>query len=539
MKKLSIMLVFCCLIWAVTVPANLDRAKMDDGTGSCDKFVPVTTTRDIIPADSSANEYSMWTQMQECLAYNPDLGYLQFICRNFTVSGNLDAWQNDNTFSGALTDVAAYASDLGAARYPNSVASDDGSGNGPHMSFPFLIDGAWGGMGGVYESGGWFGSFWDPAVDVGTGDLGTHKNVGKQLPDGNILFVAVTETNELLWSTYSPDLATTIASGTIAPATAYYFGFDINGGTAYVFYYDDNLNVYYKTTTDGITWSAEQSYNLVWPNPFPSNISGWLQVAVTDAGNPILIFDNWHGDDYNGGIYPYRGKIYVSTASGANCIEVGNTTTDARNFYATVAAGGNYVVALFGQPRSGTGQYTFWDVYYNYSSDNGATWSTPRNLTSATTDHNNCLWQIAKRLDPAGDGQFFFVFGCAISDPLLDLYWNINNGNPIASRWYAGRNSIVGIAENKTETPKKLTLNITPNPVRNQTGIAYALPKSGNVSMSLYGTDGRLIQTIDQGYKNAGFYTTTLDARELANGAYIVVLKVDNKMVSGKLVVTH
>ena len=540
MKKLSIILIFTSIIWAVTVPANIDRAKMDDGTGSCDKFVPVMTTRDIVVADSSANEYTMWTQMQECLAYNPGLEYLEFVCRNSVVSGNLDVYQNDNLFSSALVDVDVYTQQLGPARYPTSVASDDGSGNGPHISFPYLISGAWGGMGGQYESGGWFSSFWDDPVDVGTGNLGTHKNIGKQLSNGNILFIGVEQNGNILFSTYTPDLSTRIAGGTVAPAIAYYWGFDINGGTAYVFYYDDGLNVYYKTTTNGVNWSDAQSWNLVWPNPYPSNIIGWTQAVVTDAGNPILIFDNWNGDDYNAGNYPFRSKVYVSIASGQACIEVGNTAADAKSFYPTIAAGGNYVVALFGQPRSGTGQYTFWDVYYNYSANNGATWSTPRNLTSGITDHNNCLWQIAKRIDATGNGQFFFVFGCAISDPLLDLYWNINNsGAPIASRWYVGRNPVVGIAENKTETPKKLALNIAPNPVRENTGISYTIPKASNVSVQLYGADGRLVKAIDQGYRNPGIYTTTLDARELTNGTYFVVVKTDNRNITGKLVITH
>ncbi len=538
MKKLSILLVFASVIWAITVPANIDRVKMDDGTGYYDKSVPVSNTRDIIPADSSANEYCMWTQMQECLAYEPQDGYLQFVCRNFVVGNNLDVWQTDNTFSFTLTDENVYSQQLGGgARYPNSVASLDGE--GPHISFPVLVSGAWGLMAGQYESGGWFSSFWDDPVDVGGGDINTHKCVGKQLPNGNILFIGITDTYDILFRTYTSDLSTQVAAGVVSPATSYYFGYDINGGTAYVFYYDDALNVYYKTSTDGVNWSAQQTYNLVWPNPFPSNVIGWMQVAVTDAGNPILVFDNWHGDDYNGGIYPYRGKVYVSTGSGANCIEVGNTATDAKNFYPTIATGGNYVVVLFGQPRSGTDSLTFWDVYYNYSANNGTSWSTPRNLTGSITDHNNCLWQIAKKVDSSGNGQLFFAFGCAISDPMRDLYWNINNGSPIASRWYVGRNPIVGITENKTEIPKKLALNIAPNPVRNYAGIAYTLPKSGSVSINLYSADGRLVQTIDQGHKNAGFYTNTLDTRELANGAYVIVLKTDNQIVSGKLVVTR
>ena len=527
---------FACIVYGITLPANIDKAKIDEDTSAGGIHIPVVPRQDIIIADSSAGEYTMWTQMQECLAYNPADEYLQFVCRNFALGNALDVWQTDKTFSFTVTDEFAYSAQLGGARYPNSIASLDGQ--GPHISAPCLVSGAWGLMMGEYESGGWFSSFWDDPVDL-SGNVGTHKCIGKQLPNGNILFIGVTGSYDILYQTYSTDLSQQIAYGVVSPGTSYYWGFDINGGIAYVFWYDASLNVYYKTTTDGVNWSSTQTYNLVWPNPYPTNVIGWTQVVVTDAGNPILVFDNWHWDDYNNGLYPYRGKIYVSTDSGANCIEVGNTATDARNFYPTIATGGNYVVVLFGQPRSGTGQYTFWDVYYNYSADNGATWSTPICLTAGITDHINCLWQIAKRLNSTGFPYLFFVFGSSISDPMLDLYANIQSGNPTPSRWYVGLHPSPGIVEKETVAPKRLTLNIAPNPVHNQARITYALPKSGNVSITLYTADGRMVQTIDLGYKSAGFYTRDIDIHKLKNGAYLVLLKINSKVVSGKLIVVH
>lgn len=175
----------------------------------------------------------MWTQMQECLAYNPLLGYLEFTCRNITNGNYLDVWQTDSAFSFTVTDLGVYNAQLGGARYPTSVASDDGTGNGPHISFPFLFPGPqWGGMGGQYESGGWFSSFWDTAVDVGPGNLGTHKNIGKQLPNTDILFIGVTADDQIRYSTWSYDLSTMRANGVLAQATAYYWGYDVNGGIA-------------------------------------------------------------------------------------------------------------------------------------------------------------------------------------------------------------------------------------------------------------------------------------------------------------------
>ena len=549
--KVHLIFLFAGIVYAITLPANIDRAKVDiahnlivgglQDDSSREPGIPVMPRQNIVIADSSVDEYCMWTQIQECLAYNPTIGGLEFVCDNFSIGSNFDAIQTDGSFSLFVTDFSVYNALLGPGAYPSAIA-----GTKPYLSFPYLILGQWGGMGAVYESGGWFSSSWDPPVDVGTGDVNVFRCIGKELPDGNIIFIGMASqgySRWLVWSTYTPDLSTRLAGGIVAPETTYYWGFDINGGIAYLFYYDANLNVYYKTTTDGITWSAQQTYNMVWPNPYSRNIIFWTQMAVTDAGNPILVFDNIDGDDYNTGTYPWYGKVYVSIASGQPCIKVSSEfgAPDTECFYPTIATGGNYVVVIYLTPRNNLdGVNCWWDIYYNYSTDNGTTWHTPISLTFGITEHNNSLPQIAKRLDD-NLGRFFFAFGHYIHYPYDDPIYNILFGGPCyPARWYVGYNPIIpGIEEHKNETPKKLALNIAPNPVGNQTSITYALPKSGNVSLKLYTADGRLVQTIDQGQRCAGFYTTKIDTRELANGAYVVVLKTDNRIVSGKLVIAH
>mgnify|MGYP005847369781 CR=1 FL=1 len=525
MKLCALFLLFIGSLRTISLPKDIDWARIEyDVNIVADVHQPIVPMFQFVPVDSGS-EYSMWTQQQECIAYNSVVQGLQFVNRGFMISGSINVHQTDWNFNQWYHDE-----NIATGRYPHSIASD-GSGNGPHISCPYLISGAWGGMGAVYERGGWFSAQWDSLKDVGGGNVGTHKCIGKQLTDGNILFIGLTDDDRIIYRTWTPNLDSLLGSGTVA--TADYWGFDINAETAYVFYNDAALNVYYKTSTDGITWSAQQSWNLVWPNPYPSNIIGWTQAVVTDAGNPILIFDNWNGDDYNAGNYPFRSKVYVSIASGQACIEVGNTAADAKSFYPTIAAGGNYVVALFGQPRSGTGQYTFWDVYYNYSGDNGATWSTPRSLTSGITDHNNCLWQIAKRIDPVSR-QFFFVFGSAIPDPLLDLYWNIQNGTPTIARWYVSH-SATGITENKDRAPSKLALNIAPNPAKNYCNITFTIPVSDNIMISLYSLDGRLVKCLEKDFYLAGTYKIRINTEELVSGVYILLLKTDTRNFSSLL----
>ncbi len=489
----------------------------------------------IIPVDSSTGEYSMWTQIHECLAYNPTDEYLQFVCRTFGTGAYLDVWQADRIFSFFITDP--YLA-WGSPRYPNSIASLNGQ--GPHISAPVLQQGTWGLMMGQYESGGWFSSFWDSPVDVGTGDLDVHKCIGKQLPNGNLLFIGVASDGYnpwLTWSTYTPDLSTRLAGGIVAPETSYYWGFDINGGIAYLFYHDKNLNIYYKTTTDGINWSPAQIYDMNWPEPFDSNRIYWKQMAVTENGNPLLVFDNINGADTT---YPYEGKIYVSIAPGQPCIEVGITAAGAENFYPTIATGGNYIVVLFGKPRSGNGQYTFWDIYYNYSMDNGLTWHTPICLTSDITDHNNCLWQIAKRLDVTEYGQLFFAFGSSITNPMLDLYYNIiGGGTPTPTRWYVGRNPVVSITENRNLLPADFSLKVFPNPTTKSALIRFGLYQDEPVEIEIADALGGIVKSLLKTNLKKGIHLLHVDltTKELSGSAvYFVILKRSDKIIKTKII---
>jgi hypothetical protein len=58
-------------------------------------------------------------------------------------------------------------------------------------------------------------------------------------------------------------------------------------------------------------------------------------------------------------------------------------------------------------------------------------------------------------------------------------------------------------------------------------------------TIRLYGVDGRLIRTIDQGNKPTGSHTVLVDTHELTGGTYFVVLETPEKRMSAKLVVVR
>jgi hypothetical protein len=97
----------------------------------------------------------------------------------------------------------------------------------------------------------------------------------------------------------------------------------------------------------------------------------------------------------------------------------------------------------------------------------------------------------------------------------------------------------LSIEESKNEKPPTLTFKINPNPMRSYSQIQYFLPAAGMVNIRLYGIDGRLIRTIDQGNKPAGSHGVLIDTHELAGGTYFVFLEIPDKRMSAKLVVVR
>ena len=74
--------------------------------------------------------------------------------------------------------------------------------------------------------------------------------------------------------------------------------------------------------------------------------------------------------------------------------------------------------------------------------------------------------------------------------------------------------------------PDKLTLSQNyPNPFNPSTKISFELPKDGNVKLNVYDNSGKLVSTISEGFKPAGYYTVEFNAVNLASGIYFYKLQ--------------
>jgi hypothetical protein len=67
-----------------------------------------------------------------------------------------------------------------------------------------------------------------------------------------------------------------------------------------------------------------------------------------------------------------------------------------------------------------------------------------------------------------------------------------------------------------------------PNPFNPETKIDYQLSRDGNLNLSVYDNNGKLVSTVFNGFRNAGYYTVTFNATNLASGVYYYKMQFEN-----------
>ena len=96
-----------------------------------------------------------------------------------------------------------------------------------------------------------------------------------------------------------------------------------------------------------------------------------------------------------------------------------------------------------------------------------------------------------------------------------------------------------GIAELPLATPA-FVMNAFPNPFTQQVSFRYKMDVAGEVSILIMDINGRLVNTISEGYKTPGDYIKQLNTNGMATGNYLAVLTInDQKVQTIKLVKTN
>lgn len=176
---------------------------------------------------------------------------------------------------------------------------------------------------------------------------------------------------------------------------------------------------------------------------------------------------------------------------------------------------------------SGDGSYNYNDIYVQYSDDNGATWSAPRNLTN-TADLDEIYPSVS-------------LVGCTTS--AISITYQLsecpgctsftNTTTPTCPVWQIYRKYnpetgvIIGISNVSNEVPSGFSLNQNyPNPFNPNTKIRFSVPKASNVTLLVYDITGKLVATLANNQAvTAGTKEVEFSASNLASGIYFYTLK--------------
>lgn len=122
-----------------------------------------------------------------------------------------------------------------------------------------------------------------------------------------------------------------------------------------------------------------------------------------------------------------------------------------------------------------------------------------------------------------------------LSDDRIYTFWG-ESGDGIWANVLDFNNPVTSIDDNLLPNEFSLSQNY-PNPLNPTTTISYNLPESQNIKLQVFDITGRLVETLVNGYKEAGHWEHTWDASMQSSGIYIYRLTYGDKQISRKMVV--
>jgi len=286
-------------------------------------------------------------------------------------------------------------------------------------------------------------------------------------------------------NTWSVDMRLSNTSGlSYVPSVA------VSGSFVHVAWYDStagNWEIYYKRSTDGgISWGADTRLT-----NDPAN-STYPYLGVSGSVVHLVWTDRRNGTD---NIYYKR-----STNGGTSwAADFRLTKNNYNNIYASLAINGPVVHLIFQRAIS-----TFWDIFYNKSTNDGVKWGNEVQLTNNPS--GSTLSSIAV------SGSAVHIEFVDDRDGNYEIYYKQN---------LTGTGRPIGISNINAELPNKFALSQNyPNPFNPTTKIKFGLPNSSFAKLVVYDALGREVETLVNEQLNAGTYEAVWSADKFSSGVY-------------------
>ncbi len=95
----------------------------------------------------------------------------------------------------------------------------------------------------------------------------------------------------------------------------------------------------------------------------------------------------------------------------------------------------------------------------------------------------------------------------------------------------------ININLNNASLPKDFNLYQNyPNPFNPSTNIKFDIPNSGNVSLKIYDQRGTEVNSLFDGFRQAGSYDVSFNASDLPSGVYFYRLSAKENVITKKMV---
>ena len=74
-----------------------------------------------------------------------------------------------------------------------------------------------------------------------------------------------------------------------------------------------------------------------------------------------------------------------------------------------------------------------------------------------------------------------------------------------------------------------------PNPFNPSTNLSYTISQDGNINLSVYDINGRLVESLVDSYQEAGNYSSVWNASHISSGVYFVRLSSSSEILTQKV----
>ena len=137
------------------------------------------------------------------------------------------------------------------------------------------------------------------------------------------------------------------------------------------------------------------------------------------------------------------------------------------------------------------------------------------------------------------------VIGChreSQSPPILLITYFDQDGNVLATGEmvdYMGETVTTSMAEADNGASHFGQVKVYPNPADNQATFTYSIGQARNLKIDLFNLHGKLLQTLEEGRKSAGYHQLRLDTSNLPAGMYVIRMQSEGVVESLRLSVVH